>query len=279
MANSFLKTFVSLLTAASVSSSAYCLTIPKSEEENAPVKQEQISQKPQQKIYNEAPAANTAPSSISTQSVQPAAKVPAAEVKSSSPSFNSAKTAPIKYTPSRIEKSTGTCISNEKGAIGLAMENDYPLLNAELGLGKNVYLNAGIGMKGYSPIEKIVTKTGTRFDAYGRTNTQDKETISTLGIDKRFNIKNGLYWAIGASAYNNSINTKKNVEEKLMDKSGKVLASNNDSYDNTNNNYSTKAKLALGWTHNNVGMELYAKLGGKESNTGLNFKYCFRGQK
>lgn len=184
----------------------------------------------------------------------------------------------VKTSPAKVEKSSCTA-TTEKGSIGLAVESNYALFNAELGLGKNWYVNAGIGKRGYSPVEDIVTKTGTRFDAYGRTNTQDTETISSVGIDKRFNLKKGLYFAIGAASYNNAMTTKKTVEEMLLDKSGNVLASNNDSYENTNNNYSTKAKVALGFTRRHMGMELYAKSGGNENVTGLNFKYAFRGQK
>ena len=211
-------------------------------------------------------------------------KAPASEINIPSVDIRLPGVPPRESKKAGEEKKTTGKYFGEIFGIGPGYESakvnkGYPMIVGSLGLGKNWYLNAGAGARCSSSEMPPETKTGIRFDAYGTESSREDEAISFIGLDKRFGEssgESGVYFSLGADLYQDNTTINKSIDERILDKSGNVIARNTNYPRYEYNKCDVKGKFGVGVNSKNVAMEMYAK--GREGETiiGLNVRYCPR---
>lgn len=267
MTNKILKTlavFGSIYASANLISNVYCAEIPKAEEESAPAetKQEQVV-KPQIKKEYVEPSSNTAPAT--PYSVSPAGKI----------------TIPVLSPPAAEKKQPGIEISKYDNKIGLGLENDldekdsYPILEYSRNCGKNCAFTFGYGQKGFSPLETNVRKEGKRFDAVGKTVEDILKTEMSVALEKYFPVDKGFALVAGPVIYMNKTDSNKTIIESIIDKSGRVMATETDYPSNSYTTYCLKARLGFDVNYKKANFNVTANIGGGNSTLKIGAGYRF----
>ena len=188
----------------------------------------------------------------------------------------SSPTAVAKKIKYKAPKSTEAVTRNDI-ILGVGYENNNRTLNMALRIWGKLWVDTQFDQREQSLTENIVTQTGKRFNAYGRTSLNKTEDIRSYGAYFDIPTSKKIGFIVGGEHYETSAKTVKSVEERITDKNGKVLASNTDSYLISDKSEDNGLKLALRYSHKGWNAETYSVIGGKETRNGVKLGYAFKG--